>query len=206
MNTSIQKTLTFAATLVLTTSFAIGATPKMPLNKEDPDKKDDFRNPTGCMNTGYAFDLKTIRLESAKKGQAHAMFLFLNKSSQTIFLLQMRSEESSRSMFLNHTIPAKNWGVFATSEQKVKYICTIPKAGTTYGEVVDCKDYLNICEFTHVKFGLNNRGNYWLVNSSSKNQSVREIVHYGIIPMSIPKDPNAVKNAKTAKRKQGSAL
>lgn len=198
--------LALTTTLIFNLAYAGHANLKKTDNGEQ-EKKDDFRNPSGCLNTGYVFDLKTLKLESEKKGKAHAMFLFLNKSNETINLFQMRSEESSRSMYLNHSIPAKQWGVYATSEQKIKYICTVPRAGSPYGEIVDCADHLKICEFTNVKFGLNNRGNYWLVNSSSKNSAVREIVHYGIIPTSIPKppkDPNAPKGPK-AKHKKGMA-
>lgn len=189
-----NKALTLSLTLALSTSFAALAA--------ESGAKDDFRSPSGCFNTGYAFDLKTLKLESAKKGKAYAMFLLLNKSGQNLNLFQMRQEESSRSMFLNHSITPKNWGVFATSEPATQFICTIPQKGNTFGEVVDCSQYLQICEFTYVKFGLNNRGNFWLLNSSSQNAAIHEIVHYGIIPMSIPKPPG---NPKVAKRKKGSA-
>lgn len=178
MNHCIQKTV-----IALIASLALGQTfaaTKNNLEKET--KKEDFHNPYGCQTTGFAFDLKTVILESAKEGKAHAMYLFLNKSDKPITLYQMRKAESSRSMYLNHSIPSGYWGVFATSERTVKYICTTPKQGTTYGEIVDCAQHLKICEFTNVKFGLNNRGNFWLINSSSKNSAVREIVHYGIIP------------------------
>ena len=33
-----------------------------------------------------------------------------------------------------------------------------------------------------VKYGLNNKGNYWLVGSNTSGGAVNEVLHYGIIP------------------------
>jgi len=144
--------------------------------------KEDNRNPIGCMDNGYEFDLDTLRLVSNAVGAKQALYFLHNTSTTNITLYQMRGEESSRSMYLNHVINAGQWAVLSTSEKKMKYICAIPSAKSPYGKIVDCSQSLRVCEYNNVRYGLNNQGNYWLVNSNSRNGAVNAVVHYGIIP------------------------
>lgn len=145
--------------------------------------KDEGRNPLGCKDVGYTFELKTLHLLPLEAGATQSMYFIYNKRDEKVTLFQMlNTEESSRSMYLNHAITAKQWSVLSTTEKKMKYICTIPDNKSPYGQIVDCADSLQVCEYTNVKFGLNNRGNYWLVNSNTKNGALREVVRYGIIP------------------------
>ncbi len=145
-------------------------------------EKDDNRNPLGCNDVGYTFDLKTLQLLPEHAGAGQSLYFIFNKSKQPITLFQMRDLDSSRSMYFNHKIDTAHWAVLATCESKMKYICTIDDGQSHYGKVVDCKDHLRICEYDNVKFGMNNKGNYWLVNSNNRNAAVREVVRYGIIP------------------------
>lgn len=163
------------------------------------------RNPLGCRNTGYQFQLNTLSFITVPKASAlltidslwgdgvaekhpapasdrQSLYFVLNESNKPVHLYQMHAEESNRSTYLNHTIAPKQWAVLATSEPKVKYICTVDQAKSTYGQVVPCQDHVRICEYTRVRFGLNNRGNFWVVNSNTRGGAVAEVVHYGIIP------------------------
>lgn len=146
------------------------------------EEKEDDRFPLGCRDTGYQFELKTVHLMPHTTASRQSMYFLFNSRSDKVNLFQMRDDESSRSMFLNHVINPRQWAVLSTSEKKVKYICTVPEKNSRYGKIVDCGDSLKVCEFTNVKYGLNNRGNYWLVNSNTKNGALREVVRYGIIP------------------------
>lgn len=143
---------------------------------------EDNRMPLGCYNAGYQFDLKTLRLLPGEAGERQSMYFIFNTLNQKISLYQMRNEESSRSMYLNHVINARQWAVLSTSEKQVKFICTVPEAKSNYGKIVDCSESVQVCEYTNVRYGLNNRGNYWIVNSNTRNGALREVVHYGIIP------------------------
>ncbi|MFC3909179.1 endopeptidase IV [Legionella dresdenensis] len=145
-------------------------------------EKEDDRNPIGCRDVGYQFDLKTLQLLPHNAGAGQSMYFIYNSSPQTVTLYQMRGEDSSRSMYLNHAIGGKQWAVLSTSERKMKYICATPDSKSRYGKITDCSEMLRVCEYINVKYGLNNRGNYWLVNSNTKNGAIREVVHYGIIP------------------------
>lgn len=151
------------------------------LDARDRDKE-DYRNPLGCKDVGYRFELKVLDLFPAEAGERNSLYFILNKLDKPIQLHQMRSLESTRSIFLNHVIHPKRWAVLSTCEQELKYICTVADGQSKYGKVVNCADSIQICEFARVKFGLNNRGNHWIVNSNTRNGAVREVVRYGIIP------------------------
>ena len=145
-------------------------------------EKEESRAPIGCKNVGYEFDMKTLRLLSQSVGAKQSLYFLYNKRGESVTLYQMLGDESSRSMYLNHKIDAKQWAVLSTSEKKMKYICAIPDGKTPYGKIIDCADSLNVCEYDNVRYGMNNQGNYWLVNSNTRNGAVNAVVHYGIIP------------------------
>jgi hypothetical protein len=94
----------------------------------------------------------------------------------------MRDKDSQYSMRYNHTIRAKSWAALATGEPKVKFICSLGDGKKDYGQIIDCADAVKVCEYVHVKFGLNNKGNFWIVDSNTRGGAVNEVVHYGIIP------------------------
>ena len=163
--------------------YLLGVTPLNFAAVDKAEKEDkDNRNPVGCRDVGYQFDLKTLQLLPREAGVNQSMYFIFNKRDKAVNLYQMRDDDSSRSLYLNHVITARQWGVFSTTEKEVKYICTVADSASRYGKVVDCADSLRVCEYANVKYGLNNRGNFWLVNSTSRNAAVRDVVRYGIIP------------------------
>lgn len=111
-----------------------------------------------------------------------SMYFLYNKANTAINLFQMRGEDSAHSAYLNHVIGARQWAVLSTNEKKVRFVCTVANSTSQYGDVIDCGQNIQVCEYTNVRYGLNNRGNYWLVNSNTKNSAINEVVHYGIIP------------------------
>jgi hypothetical protein len=143
---------------------------------------EDNKNPLGCYDTGYVFDLKTLHLLPGRVGKRQSLYFIFNVLPQPVTLYQMRDDESSRSVYLNHSINARQWAGLSTTEKQVKFICTVPEAKNSYGKIVDCAESLRVCEYTNVRFGLNNKGNFWMVNSNNKNGAVRDVVHYGVIP------------------------
>lgn len=146
-----------------------------------PDQ-DNSKNPPGCSDVGYRFDLKVLQFLPDAAGQRQSMYLLFNKGGDAVNLYHMRSEHGTRNLYLNHSIKPGQWAVFSTSEHDLKFICTAQDKSMREGRILDCADTLRVCELTNVKYGLNNRGNYWLVNSDSKNGALRAVVRYGIIP------------------------
>ncbi len=94
----------------------------------------------------------------------------------------MRKEDSTRTLYLNHVIRPRQWAVLSTSEKELKYICTVDDPKLTYGQVIDCSQSIKVCEYARVKYGMNNKGNFWVVNSNTSGGAVREVLNYGIIP------------------------
>lgn len=144
--------------------------------------KDNERFPIGCTPVGFEQNLKVLTLLPGKEGALQSMYFFYNKLPQTISLYEMRDKDSEYTTRFNHTIRGSSWAVLATGEHKLKFICTLGDGKKDYGQIVDCADTVKICEYVHVKFGLNNKGNFWIVDSNTRNGAVSDVVHYGIIP------------------------
>ncbi len=144
-------------------------------------EKED-KSPLGCRDVGYQFELKTLKLLPKEAGSRQSLYFIFNTRPKNVNLYQMLKDDSTRSMYLNHVITARQWAVLSTSEKELKYICTIDDPKMTYGKIVDCAESLKVCEYARVKYGMNNTGNYWLVNSNTSGGAVNEVLHYGIIP------------------------
>jgi len=140
------------------------------------------KSPLGCRDVGYKFELKILNLLPEEAGDRQSLYFIFNALSQPVNLYQMLKEDSTRSMYLNHVIRPRQWAVLSTSERELKYICTVDDAKLSYGKIVDCAESIKVCEYARVKYGLNNKGNYWLVNSNTSGGAVSEVLHYGIIP------------------------
>ena len=144
--------------------------------------EDGERNPLGCRDVGYQFKLNAVEIQPTQEDDKQSLYFVLNRGRQPVHLYQMLQENSTRSTYMNHTISSKQWAVLATNEPHVTYSCSLDRNGDLYGKIVPCADYLKICEYTRVRFGLNNRGNFWVVNSNSRGGAVGDVVRYGIIP------------------------
>lgn len=175
MKMSVFSRLTIIACLLgfSTTHAAI------PVKKIDEEQK----NPLGCRDKGYRYELKTLTLLPESEGAQQSLYFFHNTANQAISLYQMRGdEESTRSMYLNHVIEPNQWAVLSTSESAVKYICTANAGAAGYGKILNCADSIHVCEYLNVKYGLNNRGNFWLVKGNNRGGAVNDVLRYGIIP------------------------
>jgi hypothetical protein len=115
----------------------------------------ETRYPIGCKPVGYEESLKVLSLFPGKEGALQSMYFFYNKRPDT---------------------------VLAVGEPQVKFICSLGDGKKDYGQILDCAETIKVCEYVNVKFGLNNKGNYWIVESNTRNGAVNEVVHYGIIP------------------------
>ena len=150
------------------------------LTKEEKAQKEERRFPIGCRPVGYKQSLRVVTLYPGQEGALQTMYFFYNQLSESLSLYQMRDKDSELSTRYNHTIKPNSWAVLATGEPLVKYLCSLGDGKSGYGKIVDCADSIKVCEYVHVKFGLNNKGNFWIVDT--RNGAVHEVVHYGIIP------------------------
>lgn len=143
---------------------------------------DDSKSPLGCRDQGYQFKLNVLKILPEAGGDRQSLYFIYNRLNQPVSVYQMLNDDSVRSMPLNHVINAQKWSVLSTSEKELKYICTVNATSNKRGNIVNCADSVKVCEYARVKYGLNNRGNYWFSNSSNKASAVRDVLHYGIIP------------------------
>ncbi len=141
----------------------------------------EIRSPLGCKDVGYGFDLNVLQILPASVGDSQSLYFIYNKNKKAINLYQMRQSESSQSVYLNHTVPPGRWAVLSSSE-RMNYICTIHNGKSSHGEIINCQNGLKVCEYARVKYGMNNRGNYWLANGNTRGGAVRQVIYYGIIP------------------------
>ncbi len=154
----------------------------MKLSAEQKAERENGRFPIGCRPVGFKQSLRVLSLYPGKEGALQSMYFFFNQLPETVSLYQMRDKDSVYSMRFNHSIRGNSWAVLATGEPLLKYTCTLGDGKTTYGKIVDCAETVKVCEYVNVKFGLNNKGNFWIVDSNTRNGAVSEVVHYGIIP------------------------
>src|SRR3990167_3422669 len=134
-------------------------------NAKHVNLNDNKQNPPGCRDVGYSFALKTLFIIPGQAGARQSLYFIFNKLNEPVTLYQMRDDGGTRSLYLNHAIAAQKWSVLSTSEKELRFTCTINISGFNYKTIVDCGDSIRVCEYNHVIFGLNNRGNYWLNNS-----------------------------------------
>lgn len=150
--------------------------------------KDPAKYPLGCKNVGYRYQLNSLQMspkidqDGLELGDGQTLYFVYNRLAQPITLNQMMKDRSTRSVYLNQTIQANQWAVLATNQKEMSYICSTNPLKYGYGKVVSCADSIKVCEYTRVKFGLNNKGNYWLVSSANRGTAVGNVVRYGIIP------------------------
>lgn len=139
------------------------------------------KNPLGCRDLGYKFTLKTLDLVPPQPEGTPSLYFMFNLTSKPILLSQMRAKDNTDAMSINHVIPAQRWAVLAMDRQHVKYACSVMDGKSTYGQIVDCAQAIKVCDFARVKYGMNNRGNFWMVSGDSKNGALRNVTYYGVI-------------------------
>lgn len=143
----------------------------------------DLKNPLGCKDVGYRFILNTVQFLPDEVGERNSLYFVYNKNNDYLRMYQMRKDgESVGSTYINHAIPPHSWAVLSTSEPIMNYLCAIETQKSSYGKIVSCKEQVRVCEYTNVKFGLNTRGNYWLVKGNTSGGAIQEVLSYGIIP------------------------
>lgn len=186
MNKTTGSSITIIVLALLTgglnTSAYAAKSYKAKASEDKAEKKDNGKFPLGCTAVGYQQNLKVLTLLPGKEGALQSMYFIYNKLPETISLYQMHDKESLYSYWLNHSIRGSSWAVLATGEKEVKFICTLGDGKKSYGRILDCADVIKVCEYVNVKFGLNNKGNFWIVDSNTRNGAVSQVVHYGIIP------------------------
>lgn len=145
-------------------------------------QEDPAKNPLGCRDIGYQYVLNTLQIIPHTGEGKQSLYFVYNRLNKPINLYQMLPENSTLNTYLNHSISPQQWSVLATNQDILKYNCTVEdNKSSAYGKIVKCADSIKVCEFARVKFGLNNRGNFWLPGSNNRGGAVGDVTRYGII-------------------------
>ena len=144
--------------------------------------EDDAKRPLGCKDVGYRYTLNTLEVLPGAAGDNQSLYFFYNHLNTPLKMYHMLGEKTRHEIFLNHTIPPHQWAALATGEENLKYICAVDDSQKGLGKLIECQHAVKVCEYAKVKFGLNNRGNFWIVKGNTRQGAVAEVVHYGIIP------------------------
>ena len=137
--------------------------------------------PRGCHNEGYTYHHKALTLLPAKAGNSDSVYFIYNKSPSTVNLYQLKTADEHMGININNKIRPYSWGVYSSNESMVKFACSTPSDKYDHGKLVGCQQTLKVCEYTNVKYGLNNRGNYWMSRSDTKSNSLRRVNKIGVL-------------------------
>lgn len=110
-----------------------------------PKAADPGKSPLGCRDVGYQFEYNILRFLPELDADRNSLYFIFNRLGQPLHLYQTHKDESTRTMYLNHTINAKQWAVLATNERSLKYICTVDDGKLPYGKIVSCTDSVKVC-------------------------------------------------------------
>ena len=137
--------------------------------------------PRGCLQEGFTFHHRALTLLPAKAGSQDSVYFMYNKSNRPINLYQLKGANEHMGLNINNQIKPHQWGVYSSDEDQVRFACSVPSTKYKKGELVDCQERISLCEFTKVKYGLNNRGNYWMASSTSKSGAIRRSIIIGVL-------------------------
>ena len=159
-----------------------GFSQKKMVSAEEKAQKHEAQFPIGCRPVGHQLSLKVLTLYPGKESALQSLYFVYNQLHENVNLYQMRDKNSELSTRYNHSIRGSSWAALATGEPFVQFICTVGDGKRGYGKIVDCGESIKVCQYVNVKFGLNNKGNFWMVDSNTRSGAVNQVVYYGVIP------------------------
>lgn len=162
------------------------------LSSNEEKKEEKLRYPYDCTAENYYYHYYTLILNPSQKYEAQSIYFVHNTSSKIINLLQTKNGDEPYIMHMKTTIKPNMWSVLAMDEKQISIICTWKNEKASREEVLNCKNLLDICEFTHSKFGDNHRGNYWVVENNTMMGAKRATRYHGVLLI----DPKKVKQDK----------
>lgn len=139
---------------------------------------EESQRPRACKNVGYHFFMSTLELQPRAEGDKESLYFFYNQNDEPITLRHLLGSKAYTQTFLNHTLEPKQWAALILGEKKVRFVCV----QGAENRLISCPENLTVCEFAKTRFGINNRGHFWLVNAASKEQAIRQVERYGIVP------------------------
>ena len=142
--------------------------------------KQERRFPHGCRDVGSSFKGNLLILEPESEETPQTLFLVHNISGSPVMLKRKRVDSKDFGPNYKNVIRYNQWGIFVTDKPMLYFSChSKPHDGYSYQ--LDCRDVVELCQFTRAKFGDGNNGNYWAVKSNGRRAGMRDAIRQGIL-------------------------
>lgn len=127
--------------------------------------------PRGCESNGFIFYRNFLVLNE----HGNPMFyLIQNKSQQQI---ELEHFETKPDAFMSPKLQAKlspsHWSAFASDISHTYFRCYISE-NEEQRTIVNCNDYLSVCQYPRVRFAKSNEGSYWASTDKSLQQVISD--------------------------------
>ena len=136
--------------------------------------------PRGCETNGFVFYRDFLVVNEHGK---QTFYLIQNHSNQTI---EMEHFETKADTFMSPKLEAKlaptHWSAFASDVEQLYLRCYLQAKDNSKENrvVVNCGDFLSVCQYPRVKFALSNQGSYWVSTDKTQYQVIQDATAKGI--------------------------
>ena len=131
--------------------------------------------PRGCESSAYAFQYAFVTLND--RG-AQMYYLMQNRSTATIELERVDTEQSFMSPKLQTKLEPNQWAAFASDVSNTHFRCIRRQDEDIIP--IECREVLQICQYPRVKFAISNMGSYWVSTNKSLQQVINDSTAKGI--------------------------
>jgi hypothetical protein len=132
--------------------------------------------PRGCEATGFVFYRDFLVLNEHGN---QTFYLMQNIANQTVELEHFETKtDAFMSPKLEAKIASNHWSAFASDVSQLYFRCYSQKNGER--AVVNCGEYLRVCQYPRVRFALSNQGSYWVSTDKIQSQVIKDATVKGI--------------------------
>lgn len=128
--------------------------------------------PRGCEVRGFNYINSYLVLNEDGKQR---LYFLKNTSATPLKLRRYETRDVFLSPDLEVIINPGNWAAFASDIQNVHFQCSQDLLQ------IQCRDVLDICQYSRVKFALSNMGNYWVASDKSLKDTIETSASKGIL-------------------------
>lgn len=132
--------------------------------------------PQGCENNGYGFDDPYVIFNEEDK---QSFYLIQNHAQLPITFERVETDDAFMSPKLESKLNPTRWSAFAADVKDLQFQCISLNNGEPMR--VNCREFLDICQYPRVKFALSNMGTYWVSTNKSQKQVIHESIKKGIL-------------------------
>src|SRR3990167_9658809 len=127
--------------------------------------------PHGCRDLGYSFQNLMLLLKPVSDEENLQTIYFIhNKALDPIHIMSNRNPKDYTSPAYENVIDTDQWAAFAMNRSALALQCRVSDAN---GELMNCKEVLELCQYNRAKFGTSTYGTYWVVQSANQEAAIK---------------------------------